>query len=955
MPIFQRRNTTSPRRKQPSGARWPWLLAGSVVATFVVAVALFVVIAASGIGIAAAAANTLLTDVPSVEEILSVGTELFQTTTIVDRRGRPLGELLGEGRRTIVAPEDIPANVKVAVIAAEDATFYENPGVEMRAIARALWQNLVGAEVVSGASTITQQLVKNVLLTPEETIERKIKEAVLAWRISERFSKDEILGLYLNQNYYGSLSYGVAAAARTYFGKDLQDVTLAEAALLAGLLRSPSTDNPHVDPAAARREQLRVLERLEASGLVSAPIVADARRQVVKIMPPQPAELAAPHFFRYVLDDLQARYGPDVSRQGWRIVTTLDLDIQRQAERIAREHVAALSDAKVTNAALVALRPATGEILAMLGSLDFNDPDIDGQVNVVLAPRQPGSAFKPITYASALQKGYTPATMLLDVPTVVPIPGQEPYAPHNYDKDFRGPVSLRTALGSSLNVPAVRTQLFAGVGATVELATQLGITTLSDRSRIGPALALGSNEVRLLELTSAYGVFANQGRAVTPVGILCILDSQGGVIEQLGDNGCSAEVRSDQSVVPSKAPPKQVISSGLAFLITSMLSDEEARVIGFGHVRDNLRLPDRPAAVKTGTTEDTRDALTIGYTSQLVTGVWVGNADGTPMDGVTGVRGAAPIWQRFMTAAHEGLQALVWPRPATVVVQEVDALSGFLPSPFTPETREEFFLPGTVPVQRDMVHQPFLVHIPTGLLATPETPKGEVEERVFVILPTEAEAWQRTLAEDSFLRLPPDAFVATTSPAADASGRAEITSPAPMERVRSIMEIRGTAAGVQFDGFEVQYGVGVAPGSWIRIGLPADAPVADGTLRAMDTSQLDDGEYTVRLVVQAASGIEEVVFRRFVVDNTPPVVAVAGIATDDELPVGAINLRVVFVDDGGLASVAYELNGERLGAVGRAPYSMPWTAEPGRYELRVLATDRAGNLTRSEPVVFSVR
>ena len=267
---------------------------------------------------------------------------------------------------------------------------------------------------------------------------------------------------------------------------------------------------------------------------------------------------------------------------------------------------------------------------------------------------------------------------------------------------------------------------------------------------------------------------------------------------------------------PTRIASSQVISPGLAFVVTSILSDERARVLGFGDTRRNLQLPDRPAAAKTGTTEDTRDALTVGYTPQVVTGVWVGNADGTPMDDVTGVRGAAPIWQRFMTAALEGRPALEWPQPATVAVQEIDALSGLLPSPFTPETREEFFLPGTVPVQRDMVHQPFAIHVPTGLLATPDTPPDEVEEQVFVVLPTEAEEWQRTLADDSPLRLPPEAFVAGTAPTG-ASERAAITSPVPTERVRSVLEIQGTAAGPLFAEFEMRYGAGPAPGSWVRI------------------------------------------------------------------------------------------------------------------------------------------
>ena len=943
-----------PRRSRGPGAAWLWLLAGGAATSILAATLVLAVIAASGVGAAAAAASTLLTDVPEIDEILDVGSGLFQTTTIVDRRGRQLGELLGQGRRTLVPPEAIPADVKAAVIAAEDATFYENPGVELRAIVRALWQNFTGGEIVSGASTITQQLVKNVLLTPEETVERKVKEAVLAWRLSERFSKDEILGLYLNQNYYGSLSYGVAAAARTYFGKSLNDVTLAEAALLAGILRSPSTDNPHVDPAAARREQLRVLNRLEETGLAPPARVEAARREVITIMPPQPAEVRAPHFFRYVLDEVQARYGPDVSWQGWRIITTLDLDLQQHAETAAREHVATLADKTVTNAALVALRPGTGEVLAMVGSLDFNDATIDGQVNVTLAPRQPGSAFKPITYASALQRGYTPATMLLDIPTIVPIVGQEPYAPRNYSERFSGPVSVRTALGSSLNIPAVRTQLFAGLVPTVDLAEQLGITTLTDPSRIGPALALGSNEVRLIELTSAYGVFANEGRAVAPTGILCILDARGRVIEQLGDDGCSARVRADVSEAPSRIAATQVISPGLAFLMTSILSDDEARVLGFGEVRRNLQLPGRAAAAKTGTTEDTRDALTVGYTPQLVTGVWVGNADGTPMDDVTGVRGAAPIWQRFMTAALEGQPVAAWPQPATVAVQEIDALSGLLPSPFTPETREEFFLAGTVPVQRDMVHQPFDIHVPTGLLATPDTPLDEVEEQVFVVLPTEADEWQRTLPEDSPLRLPPEAFVAAVAPTG-ASERAAITRPVPLERVRSVLDIQGTAAGPLFAEFELRYGAGPAPGSWVRIGTVGVSPVTEEPLRAIDTSQLPDGPYTLRLGVRAANGREDLVFRRFVVDNTPPAVAVAGLANGDERPAGVLELRAALQDAGGLAAVAYEIDGEEIGEVQRAPYRLRWTAEPGTYTLRAIATDRAGNQTVSDAVTFTVR
>ena len=942
------------RPRKRGGRIWLWLsLAAAGLASVAAVVVAAVIATGAAVAIGLNVAATFLTDLPPVDEIATVGGQLFQTTTIHDRRGRPLGELLGEGRRRVVPPEDIPQVVKIAVVAAEDATFYDNPGVEIRAIARALWNNWRGGEVVSGASTITQQLVKNALLTPEETYERKLREAVLAWQISQRFSKDEILGLYLNQNHYGGLTYGVAAAAETYFDKDLADVTLAEAAMLVGLLPAPSLHNPHVDPQAARREQLRVLAAIARHGLAPAGAVVAAREEDVQIAPPRETSSPAPHFLDYVVRDLQDRYGPEISRQGWEITTTLDLDLQAAADATVREHVASLADREVTNGALVAVRPATGEILAMVGSLDFNDEAIDGQVNVTTSLRQPGSAFKLFTYASALERGYSPATMLLDIPTTVPIAGQEPYRPRNYDRKFRGPVSLRTALGSSLNIPAVRTQLFAGIDATLDIANRLGITSLTDRSRIGPAVALGSNEVQLLELTGAYATVANGGRRVTPSAVLCIRDARGLIVEQLGD-GCS--LSEDQSPFALARLPlsARVLAPDVSYLMTSILSDRAAREVGFGQVRNLLDLADRPAAVKTGTTENTRDALTVGFTPHLVTGVWVGNADGTPMDDVTGVRGAGPIWQRFMDHAHAGLDIVDWARPPTVIEQEVDTLSGLLPSPFTPETRMEEFAPGTVPTQRDVVHQPFRIHVPTGLLATPDSPLDEVEERVFVVLPTEAEAWQRGLDADSPFRLPPDAFAggAGSAVATAAGVGAHITAPAEGQAVRTIMEIFGTATIGGFIVSELHYGVGPAPGAWTRIGSPMEVPLTEQQLGAVDTIQLPDGVYTLRLTVRAADGGAEVAFRRFVVDNTPPVVEVVGLGPETSAAAGTVPLGAEVEDAGGVARVEFFVNGESVGVGRFAPFQVVWSSEPGEHEVVAIATDRAGNTATSEPVTF---
>ncbi len=941
-------------RPRPRGPRpWIWLgLGGAWLTALALALAALALTGVVGAAAAAVVAQRFLADLPPVDEIVTVGDELFQTTVVRDRRGRPLGELLGEGRRTLVPPDEIPQVLKVAVVAAEDASFYENPGVEIRAILRAFWQNLRGGEVVSGASTITQQMVKNALLTPEETYERKLREAVLAWQITQRFSKDEILGLYLNQNYYGSLAYGVAAAVETFFGKDLQDVTLAEAAMLAGIQQSPHTKNPHADPQAARREQLRVLTAIERNGLAPPDVVAAARAEEVRIAPPRQSSSPAPHFLDYVLQGLQERYGPEVSRRGWEIVTTIDLDLQAAAEAAAREHAASLAERDVSNAALAALRPATGEILAMVGSLDFDDADIDGQVNVTTALRQPGSSFKLLTYASALEQGYAPATMLLDIPTTIPIVGQEPYEPRNYDRKFRGPVSLRTALGSSLNIPAVRAQLFAGVDATIDLAGRLGITSLTDRSRIGPSVALGSNEVQLLELSSAYATVANQGRRVTPTAILCIRDARGRVVEQLGD-GCALPAGASPFALRGVPLTERVLSPDAAYLMASILSDAEARIPGFGQARAMLELRDRPAAVKTGTTENTRDALTVGFTPQLAVGVWVGNSDGSPMDDVTGLRGASPIWKRFMEHALADEDPLTWARPASVVVQDVDVVSGLLPTPFTPQTREEEFAAGAAPTQRDMVHHAFRIHTPSGLLAAPDTPPDQVEERVFVVLPTEAAAWQREQPDDSPWRLPPDRFAGGPGLAADAGAAVRIGAPTEGQAVRSILEITGSAA---LDGFrvaELHYGEGASPGLWIRIGPPVDQPRVDAQLGAVDTVQFPDGTYTLRLTARAVDGGGELVFRRFVVDNTPPTVEVKSLGGGATNPsAGLVALGAEVRDDGGVAEVEFTLDGQSVGVVRRAPYQIDWPSQPGEHTLVVTATDRAGNAAASLPVTF---
>ncbi len=442
------------------------------------------------------------------------------------------------GKHSPVPLSDIPLALRQATIATEDATFYHNPGVDLKAIVRALWINLRGGDVISGGSTITQQLARNLLMLPAEreqrTLVRKLRESILAFRLARIYSKDEILSLYLNEMYYGNLAYGVEAAAQAYFGKSARELDLAECALLAGLTQSPAAYDPLVDPAAAQKRQGTVLGLMVKAGFVDA-TEADLAGHEQLHFAATPFPIQAPHFVMHVRRLLEDRFGLEgLYRGGLRVYTTLDLDMQNTAQDIVRRRLAALGERRqdqplrdVRNAAVVALDPQTGEILAMVGSPDYFDPRIDGAVNATLALRQPGSSIKPLTYAVAFEQDYTPATMVLDVRTSFQTKEGEPYVPANYDRQFRGPVLLRDALASSFNVVAVKVLDHVGAERLTDLARRMGITTFDDSDRFGLALTLGGGEVRLLELTAAYAAFANGGRKVEPVAITRVDDANG--------------------------------------------------------------------------------------------------------------------------------------------------------------------------------------------------------------------------------------------------------------------------------------------------------------------------------------------------------------------------------------------------------------------------------------------
>lgn len=695
----------------------------------------------------------LIVDLPSLDQLTQ--NLAAPSTKILARDGRLLYEIAdasGSQKHTTVALSEIPLALQQATIATEDASFYSNPGVDVVGIMRAVWINLTGGEVLAGGSTITQQVARNMLLDPEEraerTLTRKLRESILAWRLAQTYSKDEILELYLNQTYYGHLAFGVETAAQTFLGKSVRDLDLAEAALLAGLPQSPSLYDPLLYPEAAQTRQKVVLDLLAKQGYITeeaARLAKDEPLQFAATAFP----LEAPHFAFYVWNLVEQKYGPEVLYSGLTITTTLDLDLTRAAENIIRRRLQEIADDRngpahnATNAALVALDPHTGQVLALVGSPDYGNVSIAGAINMALAPRQPGSALKPIAYAAAFSPElcpitnnqspnnqlfsssycpWSPATAILDVRTAFVTKEGFSYVPQNYDRAFHGPVFVREALAGSLNLPAVLTLEHIGLPTFLRLASRMGLATLADADRFGLALALGGGEVRLLDLTSAYGVFATGGLRAEPSVILQVSDASGRVIEAWR---------------PSVG--ERVLDERVTFLISDILSDNDARAPTFGF--SSILQIGRPAAVKTGTTTDFRDNWTVGYTPELVTGVWVGNADFSPMVNLSGVAGAGPIWHDFMRAALAGKPERAFTVPSGLTRAEVCVPSGQLPTPLCPRTRSEWFLQNTVPTQPDTWYQTVTLDARTGQLAEAATPPEAAVAQVMLVLPPAAREW----------------------------------------------------------------------------------------------------------------------------------------------------------------------------------------------------------------------
>ncbi len=807
----------------------------------------------------------------------------FQTTRIRDREGHILYEINDPegGFRDYVKLEDMSPWVIVATIATEERDYFVNPGFSIPAIVRASYQNLREGEIVSGASTITQQLTRSLLLPEEERLdrsyERKLKEVFLAAELGRRFSKTEVLELYLNQIPYGNLAYGIEAAAQTYFDKSARDLTLAEASFLAGLPQAPALYDPVTNKEGAVIRQQQVLSLMLEAGCIdmgktdlqipcttSAEIEAarpELEAVALREFDAPDFQIRYPHFVVYVQQLLEAdpAIGSAIYTSGFDVYTTLDPNLQDLAQQQIEESLAGLTDRNVNNASAVVIDVDTGAILAMVGSRDFHDETIDGQVNIALTPQQPGSSIKPFTYLAAFRGGWSPATVIWDVPIEYEIPGFGIYAPVDYSGTFRGPVTVRQAIANSLNVPAVMTLDHVGVPALLQVLNDVGITSLGDPTNpnnFGLSLTLGAGEVYLLEWANAFATIANGGTLRPPYAIERI-ERDGQVIEGY----------------PYTVPEgEQVLDPGHAYLMQDILSDKAARVPSFG---ENTPLsPTYPAGAKTGTTNDFRDNWTMGFTTEIAVGVWVGNTDNSPMINVTGVTGAGPIWRGIMDGAVEWYPPHEFtPRSdASVFPQNVCVDDGALPSDYCQQhssIQTELFAsdpPGT----NEGLYQVLRVDPFTNLLANEYCESGAID-RLYLVLPNHSQlidfrpyirnwlmnteggqAWlnARGISTDMVALSPPENSCGpdTTQPTL------VISEPQEGSTQGNLITVYGSVDVPNFSHYRVEFGVSHDPEAWGVVQGDTAVPIINNALGQVDLSPYEDGPMTIRLIVYDTEG-----------------------------------------------------------------------------------------------------
>jgi 1A family penicillin-binding protein len=650
------------------------------------------------------------------------------STKILDRNGKLLYEIYDDQNRTPVKLDELPTYLKEATLAIEDKNFYRHHGFDTGGLLRAAYKTLTGQRL-EGGSTITQQLVKVALLTPERTVSRKIKEAILTVATEILYSKNQILEMYLNHIPYGGTAYGIEAASHRFFNKSAKDLSLAESTLLVGLPQAPSRYSPLGNPDSAKARQSLVLERMIEDKYISQEVATTAKNAELKFAD-SGTDISAPHFVMYVREILEDKYGINkVEQGGLRVTTTLDLDLQNAAQATLSAELTSLKRLKISNGAGLVTNPGTGEILAMIGSKDYFSTDIDGKVNVTTRLRQPGSSIKPLNYALGLEtKIITPSTMLLDTPICFSVAGQADYCPKNYDNTFRGLTQIRFALGNSLNIPAVKVLSLNSLGNFISFARRMGITTWNDPTQYGLSLTLGGGEVMMTDMATAFGVFANSGIKVPLHPILRVEDSTGKILEEYNPTD-------------GKRNGEKVLSEQTAFLISHILSDNNSRSAAFG-TSSVLNVPGKTVSVKTGTTNNLRDNWTIGYTPNLLVATWVGNNDSSPMSYVaSGVTGASPIWQKIMRYALRDVKTPGLEKPEGIEGASVCSNSGTLPSADAPcETRYEYFIEGTVPTQNMITKRELFVNKTTHHPPNNESEFGDVEPR------------EQTVASDPFVK-----------------------------------------------------------------------------------------------------------------------------------------------------------------------------------------------------------
>ena len=840
------------------------------------ALAMFAIAAAGGVALYGKDKyDEFVADVVAPEELLS--TLPRGGARIYDRNGVLLYEFIDEfgGLRRPVPLNEISDWVVKATIATEDANFYENNGLNIRGLIRAGVENLspFGDSNFlegTGGSSITQQLAKNVYIPKEErgdrSVDRKLKEAAIALELTDRYTKDQILEWYLNSISYGGIYVGIETAAQGYFGKAAAELSLAEAALLAGIPASPALYNPITNEAVALARQQEVLNLMVRHGQI-APAQAEQARRVELVFKANRFEIEAPHFvLGRVAREIEQRFGERaLYEDGLEVVTTLDLELQHEAQRILEEKISEFEEtSNGHNGALYALDLNTGQILVYAGSRDYFRDDIEGRNDNVISLNSPGSTLKPFTYMTAFMQGWSTGAGILDTPAKVidPATGQF-FRPRNPSGDYQGSIAAEDALGNSLNVPAFKTILYAGVDNTIAVYKQVGMTTLDNPLGYGPSLTLGGVDITLEDVTLAYSVLANLGvmrgqeaiegydpgeRTIDPVALLQVTDADGAVLYEFGE--------------PSE---RRVVGANFAYLVTSILSDQNTQCITFGC--GELGLPGRASAQKTGTSEpfvDSRaigDTWAFGYTPDLVAGVWAGNADNSPMVNITSTRISWRSWRDFMTFAHERLNIAPsqFTQPGGIESRELCWPSGLLPTEHCPQTKRYTGLFASdvlagdaedLEALQDSWWQPVDIDTRTGLLATPLTPAAFVSREVRLVLPEEEiEEWEGL---DSWAAASGvTALLAPTEDTSEAGALLLVSAPAATQTVSGLLRINGRASSPQFQRYSVEWGRGAAPASWVRI-HESNRRVGGGVLASWDTTLVPNGPYTVRVRLEDA-------------------------------------------------------------------------------------------------------